>query len=293
MPGAWAIERYRARLIPVTSEIPEDETVAAVVQRYWKPIAAHYDEFIGTAAADFINRGDDLTPYNLFADTVRARFKTAIDLENLGGIRAELPKGRITLADLINMDPFENTVVTCSISGRRLKENLLRYRPAVSGVQYRIEGGKLAYAAVGNRTINDTRMYTVSTNSFFANAALKDIKVKDSGRTRFAIVEESIRQAGTVKPVFDGRRVIIDWRLGTASYGCLSQRKAPAPFTVAALNVQVLIVTGIVHQRHHSARKASTGSMRDALTAGQVPEISPMTEILTNAVTKTRVLTMR
>jgi 5'-nucleotidase/UDP-sugar diphosphatase len=208
--GAWVVERYRARLVPITSEIPDDKTVAAIVERYWKPIAAHYDELIGNAAADFIFRGDDLTPYNLFADAVRARFKTEVDLEELGGIRSELPKGRITRADLINMDPFDSNVFTGSISGRRLKETLLRHRPAVSGVRYRIENGKLAYAAVGGRSIIDTRMYTVSTNSYFAGVALKDLKLKDSGKKRFDIAEESVRQAGTVKPVFDGRRVIID-----------------------------------------------------------------------------------
>jgi len=208
--GAWVIDRYRARLLPITSEIPEDETVAAVVQRYWKPIAARYDELIGNAAADFIVRGDDLTPYNLFADFVRASFKTEIDMEEMGGIRSELAKGRITRADLINMDPFDNNVFTGSISGRRLKEILLQYQPAVSGVRYRIESGKLAYATVDDRPVDDARLYTVSTNSYFAGLALKDLKFKDSGKKRFDLVEESIRRAGTVKPVFDGRRIIID-----------------------------------------------------------------------------------
>jgi 2',3'-cyclic-nucleotide 2'-phosphodiesterase (5'-nucleotidase family) len=207
--GAWVIDRYRARLIPITSEIPEDQEVAAVVQRYWKPIAARFDELIGNAAADFVNRGDDLTPYNLFTDSLRATFKTAVHLENLGGVRSELVKGRITRADLINMDPFDNTIATCSMSGRKLTEILLQYRPAVSGARYRIEDGKLAYAAVGGQPIDDARTYTVSTNSYFAGL-VKDLKFKDSGKKEFDVFEESIRQAGTVKPVFDGRRVIIN-----------------------------------------------------------------------------------
>jgi hypothetical protein len=108
------------------------------------------------------------------------------------------------------MDPFENTVVTCSISGSRLRQVLLQYRPAVSGLKYRIEEGKLAYAAVGGHVVSDGRMYTLSTNSYFAGVALKGLKLKDSGKKESDVVEESIRQAGTVKPVFDGRRVIID-----------------------------------------------------------------------------------
>ena len=45
--GAWRVDRYRARLIPVTADIPEDPGVAAVVNQFWKPIAPRYAEVIG------------------------------------------------------------------------------------------------------------------------------------------------------------------------------------------------------------------------------------------------------
>ena len=115
--GAWHVDRYRERLIPVTPDIPEDPAVATVVDHFWKPIAARYGEIIGNAADDFSERGDDLTPYNLVADSIREAMGTDIEFENMGGVRAPLVKGNITLADIIDMDPFDNKVMIFKITG--------------------------------------------------------------------------------------------------------------------------------------------------------------------------------
>ena len=105
--GAWHVERYRASLIPVTPDIPEEKSVAAVVDRYWKPIAPRFGEIIGQAAADFIDRGDDMAPYNLMTDALRESLGTEMELENMGSVRAPIAKGKITREDLIEMFPFE------------------------------------------------------------------------------------------------------------------------------------------------------------------------------------------
>jgi 5'-nucleotidase/UDP-sugar diphosphatase len=208
--GTWHVERYRASLIPVTADIPEDKSVAAVVDRYWKPIAAYHGEVIGQAAADFVERGDDLAPYNLVTDSVRETFGTEIELENMGGVRAPLVKGKITRADLVDMDPFDNTIVTFKISGRRLKEVLRSERPAVSGLRYRIENGAVSEVIVDGQPLKENRIYIGSTNSFFARTALKGIQVKDSGKQRLDVLIGYIRKKGTVRPVFDGRRVVLE-----------------------------------------------------------------------------------
>jgi len=206
--GAWYVKDHRARLISVTPDIPEDKTVAAVVERYWKPIAARYGEIIGQAAADFVQRGDDLAPYNLMADAIRETFGTEIELENLGGVRAPLLKGKITRADLVDMDPFDNSIVTFEVSGRRLKEILQSESPAVSGLRYRIKNGAVAKVTVGGKPLGEDRLYTAAANSYFARTALKDIQVKDTGKPRLDVLIEYIRKKGTVRPVFDGRRVV-------------------------------------------------------------------------------------
>ena len=206
----WHVDRFRARLIPVTPDIEEDAAVAAVVDRYWKPIAGRYGEVVGQALDDFAVRGQDLANYNLFADLVREAVGTEIDFENLGGIRAPLIKGSITMADIINADPFDNEVVTFTVTGRQIREILRRTRPAVSGIRYRMENREVVELTINGQPVDETRVYTGSTNSYFAGRSMKGIEVQSTGKMRRETVKEMIRKKGKVKPVYDDRRVILD-----------------------------------------------------------------------------------
>jgi 5'-nucleotidase len=207
--GKWCVSRYRARLIPVTPDVPGDQTVSAVVSRYWDPIKARFGEVIGVATADFVQRGDDLAQYNLVADAVRSAYGADIEFENMFGVRSPLIKGKLTLADLVDLDPFGNTIVTFRITGRQLKEILLKHKPAVSGLRYRIDGGRLAELTVGGRPVDDNAVYTGVTNSYFRGVALQGIEAKDTGRTRLDAIIEHIRKKGTISPVYDGRRIVV------------------------------------------------------------------------------------
>ena len=206
--GAWSVVRHKASLIPVTPDIAEDRETAAVVERYWKPIAAKYTQVIGRAAADFTDRGNHLPAYNLMADALRETYKTDFALENMGGVRAPLLAGNITSADLAAMDPFDNTVITFSIRGSRLRGILQSRHPAVSGIKYRIENNAVTLATVGGKPLDDDKTYSGVTNSYFARIILKGIKTTDTGRQRLDVLTGYIRQKGTVSPVYDSRRII-------------------------------------------------------------------------------------
>lgn len=206
--GAWRVEHYRARLLPVTANIPEDAAVAEVVTRYWKPIAARYGEVVGKASADFTESGPDLAEYNFVADTVREAYGAEIGFENMGGVRAPLIRGNITMGDIVDMDPFDNTVFTFKITGRQLKEVLLKNKPAVSGLRYRIQGDQLINVSVAGRAVVDDHVYTGTTNSYFVAMALKGIETVNTGKLRRDVIIEQIRKKGTVHPAYDGRRII-------------------------------------------------------------------------------------
>ncbi len=211
--GAWHVDRYRARLIPVTSAIPDDPGVEAVVNHFWKPIAATYATVLGQAAGEFVSRGQDLAEYNLMDDALRESFHADVAVENMGGIRAPLLKGPITRGDLVTLDPFSNTVVTFKATGREIKAMLARYAPSVSGIRYRLENRALVEATIDGQPIDDGRTYTGVTNSYFAQYALKGATdVKDTGQPRLDTLIRYIREKGTVHPAYDGRRVVIRTR---------------------------------------------------------------------------------
>jgi 5'-nucleotidase / UDP-sugar diphosphatase len=207
--GKWTMVRHEARLLPVTSAVAPDPAVAAVVDRFWAPIADKYGKLIGTADGDFVSRGPDRAEYNLMADAIRETFGTDIEMENLGGVRAPLVRGPITLADLVNLDPFSNTVVTYKISGGQLRNLLLHREPAVSGIRYRIENGDLKEATVNGKPLEDTREYTGSSNSYFASKALQGVVTwVDTGRPRLDVLVEYIKAKKTITPAYDGRRIV-------------------------------------------------------------------------------------
>jgi 2',3'-cyclic-nucleotide 2'-phosphodiesterase (5'-nucleotidase family) len=210
--GQWTVARHRSRLIPITREMPEDPAVAAIVQKFWQPIADRYGKVVGAANADVSARGDDEAPYALVADAVRETVKADFGLENSGGVRAPLVAGPITYGDLVTMDPFNNTVVEFTATGAQIRALLVRHAPHPSGLRYRLVDGRLVEATIGGQPIQDDRVYAGVTNSYFASVALKDVTTKDTGRARLDVLVEYIRAKGTITPAYDGRRVVMGRR---------------------------------------------------------------------------------
>ncbi len=207
--GRWRVDRYRARLLPVTPAIAPDPAVAAVVNQYWQPISSRYGDVVGQAAGEFSTRGDDAAEYNLVADAVRETFGADFGMENMGGVRAPLLRGPITRGDLVTLDPFNNTVVLFRATGRQIREILERHAPAVSGLRYKLQDRKLVDVTIGGHPLEDDKTYSGATNSYFAGFALKDIAKQDTGKGRLDTVIAYIRAKGTVAPAYDGRRIVI------------------------------------------------------------------------------------
>jgi 5'-nucleotidase / UDP-sugar diphosphatase len=209
--GAWHVDRYRARLLPVGADIPPDPATAAVVDQFWRPIAPRYGEVIGQAAGEFSARGEDQAEYNLMADALRESFGADFTVENMGGIRAPLLKGTVTRGDLVTLDPFNNTVVLFKATGLQIRQLLERHSPAVSGIKYRVQNRKLVEATIGGQPLDDAKTYSGVTNSYFAGSALKALGVasEDTGKPRLDTLIAYIRQKGTISPAYDGRRVVV------------------------------------------------------------------------------------
>ena len=127
--GTWHVAKYKGRLLPVASDTPEDANVSNVVAGYWNPIKGKYGEVVGEAEGDFATKGADHAEYNLVADAIREQMGVDFDIENMGGVRSPLAKGPITYADMVNMDPFGNTIVTFRATGKQIKAMLMQDRP--------------------------------------------------------------------------------------------------------------------------------------------------------------------
>ena len=162
-----------------------DTTVAKIVARAKKAVAAVESRRIGTAAAA-IRRADLAQPEsplgNLVADAQRSAAGTDFAFMNMGGLRNDLEAGPITFGTLYAIQPFGNELLKVSMSGEqvlRLLEqqwsgvhaSVPRYL-AVSGLRYLFDLSRPAGQRVvsvedaDGLPIDTARRYTVAANDF-------------------------------------------------------------------------------------------------------------------------------
>ena len=195
--SGWSLMSFDGKLIPITSDVPEDPSVRAIVEKYHKKIAAKYDEVIGEATDDFIAEA----PTNMVTDVLRETYNADFAMQNYGGVRTDLVKGPITMGDIACLFPFNNWVQTFQATGMQIKGILLKSRPSVSGIKYQIEGGKLVSAEIGGKPVDDSRVYTGVTHVFFAEHEIpKGIVMNDGKALVRDLIIKWIKQKKTISP---------------------------------------------------------------------------------------------
>jgi len=169
-------------------------------------------DLVATRAGEGLERGRNTGPGPLIADSMRAKTGAGIAISNLGTVRADLPPGPLTVAQLYEVLPFGDTLVLVKIKGadvmkiiedgidrslqvygENFSANPLIY---VSGLKFDVDvkktkGGRLSGVRVpegaGYGAIDPAATYTVVVNSFIAeggdlNDTLKNIPGKiDTG----------------------------------------------------------------------------------------------------------------
>jgi 2',3'-cyclic-nucleotide 2'-phosphodiesterase (5'-nucleotidase family) len=220
------IASYSGRLLPVTRDVPESPSVAAIIDGYLARLRPLIEEVVGQSAVPLPSdslRTAETAIGNLVADAMRRAVVADIAVENGGGIRGPLPRGPIRMGDVYTILPFPNTIVTVGLTGRQVEE-LCREMAGkrgsggfgqVSGLAFDLVRGVPTGIRVGGRPIEPSRVYKVATNSFTAGGGdgyvlfRKGLDYTDTGVVlRDALIAE-LKRAGTVSPRVEGRVRII------------------------------------------------------------------------------------
>ncbi len=194
-----------SRLIDLdVSQTGEDEQVLQVLRPYQQRVQQVMGQEIGEAADDL-----DQPALGAFINEIMCRAAGAdVAVQNPGGIRTELHKGTLTMADIYRVMPFDNTLVTVQLTGRQIVE-LLRQTPLyISGITARWQAD-----AAGNPTEVEVRMngqqldqdrtYQVATNNYLAFGA-SDILTggankKDTGLVIRDLIVKEVREKSPVR----------------------------------------------------------------------------------------------
>ena len=169
-----------AQVIDLNKINKVDEKIQKEIDYYYSREEFH--QVIGHAATPF----DDKNALGAFmADAQRYITKADIAMQNPGGVRFDnMHGGDIEIADIYNLDPFNNSLVICEMTGRQVEEFLAiastkdKNLTHVSGITYTIDyiessdgtgHFENAKAFVDGKPIDQDKVYKVTLNSYMAS----------------------------------------------------------------------------------------------------------------------------
>lgn len=159
---------------------PVDSRVAEIVDRFGNQVKAEFAREVGETSVDLKRSPhEESNVGNLICDALRESSGADIALHNSGGIRTDIPQGRITLEQVYSLLPFDNNLVVMDLTGGQVKQILEQNTSPehkilqISGmtVQYdlsRPSGTRVIGAQVGNKPLDPGKTYRVATNDFLA-----------------------------------------------------------------------------------------------------------------------------
>jgi 5'-nucleotidase len=104
---------------PASVLVRDDPEVAAVVAGYAKGVD-ELKAIVATEASVELKRGNNMGPGPIIADSMTAKTGADVAIMNPGGVRIDLPQGKISVAQVYELQPFGNTLVTLKLSGADL-----------------------------------------------------------------------------------------------------------------------------------------------------------------------------
>ena len=160
---------------------PFDPAIDRLVQSHYARIKEKFAAVVGETKVDLTRgfQGESLLG-DLVCDAARQAADAEIAFQNVGGIRADIPTGKITLEQVFTTFPFDNQLIAMSLTGAQIRDILERsiHRDGsiglhVSGVRVtydlqRPNGSRVVDAAVGDRPLDARKVYRVATNDFLA-----------------------------------------------------------------------------------------------------------------------------
>ena len=148
--------------IPLTSKI-KNEKILTIINR-WKDSTDKILKLpLGYSDTEFESNSPALT--NLILNSwLRSNPSAQIAMVNRGSIRQSLPKGEITLSDIMGIMPFDNELYIVEMTGKAIREIIEKHKPYISGINqldnYKLESGSL---------LNDSFNYMVVIPDFIYN----------------------------------------------------------------------------------------------------------------------------
>ena len=161
-----------------------DAEAAAFLAPYKHQVDSINGPVMGHSAKYMTAQRPEGTLSNLLADIMvwagkYYQEKPDFGVYNMGGVRADLPKGTVTYGDILDIAPFENKIAFTTLSGKDVLE-LFSQMAVVGGegVSHAVrmvitKDGKLVSASVNGKPVDPERDYRVVTIDYLLSGSDK------------------------------------------------------------------------------------------------------------------------
>lgn len=168
----------RGPRIRVDETVPSASDMEARLSGPRAELAREMQTVVGRAVRPLTRKGEGLLG-NLITDVMRAEAEQLtgqpVDLafSNLGGMRADLAAGDITRGAIMEVLPFENTLVILELRGQDLQAMLDRSAThggdPISGATFTVQDKRAVDVHVGGQPLDPQRVYRICTNDYIAD----------------------------------------------------------------------------------------------------------------------------
>lgn len=226
-PGAAPREpvdvTVEAKPLEVGADVPPDPEVLAFLAPEAKAVRARAQRVVGRLAKALERGKPESTLGNFVTDAMREGMGRLtgkpldVCFTNSGGLRRDLDAGDVTEGLLVELMPFDNSIVVFEATAAQLEDlvgRLAQRGDPVSGLRYTRARGKARDVIVGGAPLGEKPRYRVCTNDYvfeggggypfegvshvsYTGALLRDVLIQQ--------FELAHRDGRAIEPVLDGR----------------------------------------------------------------------------------------
>ena len=226
------VERSRI-LVDKRYDAQPDAQAAAFLKPFADEVNKEMSPVVGRTARYMASHRPESELSNLLSDILiwgGARFgeKPDFGVYNIGGIRAALPQGEVTVGDVLDVAPFDNKIYFLTLTGDKVLELFAQIaHRGGEGVSHSVclqisRDGKLLSATVGGQPVDKNRSYRIATLDYVSQGndemvafkAKTDVVAPDSesNNLRF-IIMDYLRELASKGQAADSKvegRIVVD-----------------------------------------------------------------------------------
>ena len=234
---SFSVKKIEGRRIEVTKSL-DDHAATKVATEFVAPYKVKVDSVIGPVLGQSSIFMDADRPESLlgnWAADVLLEASRRIDgkkqkradfaVVNVGGLRSSMPKGKVTIGDVMEISPFNNCMAVVTLTGERVLELFQQfYQLGGEAVSHGLQivygaDGKLQSAKLNGKDIDPKRTYRVATLDYLAEGndnMMAFVNPVDYQRSTMLVrdvymdfIRQQAKQGKELTSVIEGRTVIL------------------------------------------------------------------------------------